>query len=328
LSEREAGLQWDDRSVIGTRTIDGFEALTIASADGGIEAAFVPAAGMICPSVRHRGAEVLGQRQGLGAYAGSRSTMGIPLLYPWANRLASARFELGGHEVDVAAADPPPKLDEQGLPIHGLLSAAAGWSVHRHATRDDGGLIEARFDFAPGGALTAGFPFPHRLALQATAVGQTLSIRVEVDACHGSPVPIAFGFHPYLTVQGVPRAEWRLRAPLAVRLELDDRGLPTGRREPAEPIDRPIGEESWDDAFLAPAAGRPFELSGGGRRISLAFGAGYDYAQLYAPADAELLAIEPMTAPANALIDGGDSLRMLPPGERFGAEFAITVADE
>jgi len=315
--------------VIGSGSIDGTEVLTLGSQEeGGIEVAFAPGAGMICPSILHRGEQVLGQRRGLRGYLESRSTMGIPLLYPWANRLAGSRFELDGRAVDVAAATPPPKLDEGGLPIHGLLSAAGGWSVRRHAARDEGGCLEAAFDFEPGGALTAGFPFPHRLELIATVAYRTLSVRAIVDACHGSPVPIAFGFHPYLTLPGVPRAEWHLRAPLATRLDLDGRGLPTGERTGVEPIDGPLGDASYDDAYLAPAGGEPFELSGGGRLIALSFGAGYPYAQLYAPPGDELLAIEPMTAPANALIDGGEALRTLQPGQRFEAEFAITVADE
>ena len=153
-------------------------------------------------------------------------------------------------------------------------------------------------------------------------------MRTRVEADRGSAVPIAFGFHPYLTLPGVPRAEWRLRAPLTTRLELDPQGLPSGERSAVEPLDCPLGEASYDDAYLAPAGGQPFELSGGGRRISVAFGAGYDYAQLYAPPGDELIAIEPMTAPTNALISGGAGLRLIDAGAHFEAEFAITVADE
>ena len=54
----------------------------------GIEASFVPSAGMLCSSLRRHGAELLAQNDGIGAYARHGKTMGIPLLYPWANRLA------------------------------------------------------------------------------------------------------------------------------------------------------------------------------------------------------------------------------------------------
>ncbi len=68
--------------MIGAREIDGHRGLTIAGAERELEATFVPGAGMICCSLRHRGEEVLGQRNGLRGYIEQRSTMGIPLLYP------------------------------------------------------------------------------------------------------------------------------------------------------------------------------------------------------------------------------------------------------
>ena len=70
---------------------------------GELEAEFVPEAGMVCSSLRHRGEELLGQRGGLARYVAERSTMGIPLLHPWANRLGAERFEVAGREVDLAA---------------------------------------------------------------------------------------------------------------------------------------------------------------------------------------------------------------------------------
>jgi hypothetical protein len=52
--------------LIGVQSIDGLEALTLSSeALGGIEAAFVPGAGMVGCSLRHRDQELLGQRGGL-----------------------------------------------------------------------------------------------------------------------------------------------------------------------------------------------------------------------------------------------------------------------
>ena len=65
--------------MIGEQTVDGIPALTIAT-DGGLEVTFVPSAGMVGCSLRHRGQELLGQRGGLRTYIAERSTMGIPLL--------------------------------------------------------------------------------------------------------------------------------------------------------------------------------------------------------------------------------------------------------
>lgn len=72
--------------------------------------------------------------------------------------------------------------------------------------------------------------------------------------------------------------------------------------------------------------GGPFVLAGGGRRISLALGHGYPFAQVYAPDDDDVIAYEPMTAPTNALVTGGPDLPIVRPGEQFAADFSITVS--
>ena len=55
---------------------------------GPLEATFVPSAGMLCSSLRSSSRELLAENAGVRAYAQRGKTMGIPLLYPWANRLA------------------------------------------------------------------------------------------------------------------------------------------------------------------------------------------------------------------------------------------------
>ncbi len=282
---------------------------------------------MVCSSLRHRGEELLGQRGGLDAYIAERSTMGIPLLYPWANRLGATRFDLAGEQVDLDAAEPPPSTDPQGLPIHGLLAAASGWEVLRHDETGDGGVVEAAFDFTAQPELLDAFPFPQTLLLKASLDGPELTIALTVAAAGRVPVPVSFGFHPYLRLPGVKRDEWEVEIPVGERLLLDSRMLPSGEREPARIEPGPLGGRTFDDAFDAPPAGRAFGLTGGGRRIELSLGAGYPYSQVYAPADDEVVAFEPMTAPTNALITGGDDLPLIGPGEDFGAVFSISVGD-
>lgn len=299
--------------------------MTLESAAlGGVVATFVPEAGMIGCSLRHRGEELLGQRAGLRRYVEARSTMGIPFLHPWANRLGTDRFELGGREVDLNLPDLPLKRDDNGLPIHGLLGAAPGWRLERHAEHEDGGVLAASFDFGAYPHLLDAFPFPHRVEIEATLAGAELTIATTVAAGGEVAVPVSFGFHPYLRLPGVERAEWVLEAPVRERLPLDGQGLPTGEREAAAIETGPLGFRTYDDAYLAPAEGAPFVLSGGGRRLELRLGEGYPFTQVYAPADTDAVAIEPMTAPTNALVCGS-GLRWVEPGERFQARFSISV---
>ena len=311
--------------MIGSRDVDGFEALTLSSEGGELEAAFVPEAGMVGCSLGHRGEELLGQRGGLRTYVSERSTMGIPLLYPWANRVASRRFQVAGREVNLDLASPPPSLDPNGLPIHGLLAAAEGWRVERHEARGDGGLLVSRFDFGAQPELLAAFPFPHEVTIEATLDGMTLTIATTVEASGDTEVPISFGYHPYFRLPGVQRADWKIDVPVRERLVLDADELPTGKREPAGVDGGQLGSRTFDDEFVAPEDSAPLVLAGGARRIEVALLSGYPYTQVYAPADDDVIAFEPMTAPTDALIVGGEELPLVAPGESYRAVFAITV---
>jgi aldose 1-epimerase len=317
--------------MVGELSQEGFPALVLESeALGGVKAIFVPEAGMIGCSLRHRGEELLGQREGLGSYVEVGSTMGIPFLHPWANRLGRSRFELGGRGVDLELEGLHVKRDGQGLPMHGLLTAARGWRVERllelEGSEGDGGVLTAGFDFGAYPRLLEAFPFPHRVEIEARLAGAELTIATTVRAGEEEAVPIAFGFHPYLQLPGVARSEWEIEAPVRERLELDERMLPTGRRNAVKIESGPLGSRTFDDAFVAPANGEPFVLAGGGRRLELRMGEGYPFAQIYAPPDLDAVAFEPMAAPTNALLSGED-LPMLPAGESFTAEFAIAIAE-
>jgi galactose mutarotase-like enzyme len=311
--------------VTGRRRIAGFEALTLSSEQAGLEAAFVPGAGMVGCSLLHDGEELLGQRGGLARYAAEHSTMGIPILYPWANRVTSRRFDVAGREIDLESHPGLVRTDSAGLPIHGLLSAATGWEVERHEATGDGDVLAASFDFGDHPDLLEAFPFPHRLEVVATLAGMTLSIETIVRASAGVEVPVAFGFHPYLTLPGVERTAWEIEVPVTERLVLDQREIPTGERSPVQVEGGPLGDRTFDDEYVAPTGSAPMTLAGGGRRIKLSLGEGYPVTQVYAPADDDVVAFEPMTAPTNALVDGGSELAFVQPGESFRTAFSIAV---
>ncbi|HEX6457724.1 MAG TPA: aldose 1-epimerase [Thermoleophilaceae bacterium] len=289
---------------------------------GELEARFAPSAGMVGCSLLHRGEELLGQRRGFASYVSDRKTMGIPLLYPWANRLSADRFTVAGREVVLDAGPPAatPTRDPNGLPMHGLLAADPGWRVESA----DGHVLRASLDFGGRPDLLAAFPFPHLLELEVGVAGPQLTIAARVSANRESPVPVSFGFHPYLKLPGVARRDWEVEIPVRTQLVLDERNLPTGERKEVRVEDGALGERTFDDGYEAPPRGAPFVLSGGGRRIELGFESGYDYAQVFAPPNDDVIAYEPMTAPTNALVTG-DSLPVIDPGERYEAEFSLEV---
>ena len=92
---------------------DAFATVRLRDEQARLEATFVPGAGMLCCSLRHRGDELLAQNSGVSAYAEQGTTMGIPLLYPWANRLAGFHYTVAGRTVACSARPRPDRARRQ-----------------------------------------------------------------------------------------------------------------------------------------------------------------------------------------------------------------------
>jgi aldose 1-epimerase len=289
-----------------------------------LEATFVPAAGMLCCSLRHRGDELLAQNAGVAAYAELGKTMGIPLLYPWANRLADFAYTAAGRTVALPHILSRVRVDGNGLPIHGVIGGLLKWDL-TDASAPGAQSLTAHLSWSEKRPeLFEVFPFRHDLRYEARLAGGRLEIWVTVHACGADAVPVAFGFHPYLSLPGLPRERWLVELPAMRRLALDANQIPVAPEQPQPARRFELAEREFDDGFEALANPARFELAGGGRRMALEFLEGYPCAQVFAPRAGQFICFEPMTAPTNAL-RSGTGLRLLAPGERFRAGFALGI---
>ena len=290
---------------------------------GDLRAVFLPGSGMLGASLRFRGEELLGRVDDVAGFARAGEVCGLPLVHPWANRLAGFGYRAAGRAVALDPASPLLHTDARGLPIHGVPWSRLVWRVAEHRA----GALEADLDWAAPELLDV-FPFPHRLELAVRLSPDALTVAATLVAGSTGAVPVSFGFHPYLSLAGLPRAGWRIELPAMRHLDLDGRQIPTGREAPFPGGTTGLAGQALDDGFALAAAPAPavFALTGRGRRVSVTFLEGYSYAQVFAPDGADYLAFEPMTAPANALVSG-HGLRLLTPGERFRATFRIGVTE-
>lgn len=313
--------------MIETTERDGIPATRLSTPEG-LAATVVPAGGMVGVSLTDDGVELLGQRSGLAAYVSDAKTLGIPLLHPWANRLARDTYEAGGVRVELPPRAPGLRRDANGLAIHGLLAGSPLWRevapVGGGAAGGAGAALSAELDFGARPELLASFPFPHRLRIDVTLRARTLTIATTLTATGDVAVPLAYGFHPYLALPDVPRAEWEVELPAMRALALDARGIPTGDSRTRPASTGPLGGQAFDDAFADLAPGATFAVSGGGRRVTVRFERGFGAAQVYAPLDDDVVCFEPMAAPTDALVSG-DGLRLVAPGEHDETVFSISV---
>jgi galactose mutarotase-like enzyme len=296
-----------------------FETVTLRDPSSSLTATYVPGAGMIATSLNDDGVELLGQRRGLDAYVSAGKTMGIPLLYPWANRLSARTYDVDGETVTLAPDAYGVRADNNGLPIHGLLAAYPHWELRQAS----GQKLTAELDFGAHQELLASFPFPHLLEVAVELSDRTLTVSTTVTPTTDKAVPLVYGYHPYLQLPDVSRPEWQVEMPGMRHLMLDDTGIPTGATAESPAVAEPLGDKLFDDGFDQVAEGAVFTVCGGARRLEVCFERGYPAAQVFAPAGETVICFEPMTAPTDALRRGG--YRSARPGEPDATAFSIKV---
>ncbi len=262
---------------------------------------------------------ILRRVEELKIFAAKNRTAGIPFLFPWANRLAGFQYEVAGRGVTLSAHSALLRYDDNGLPMHGMMWPHLPWSI----VEAEPARLTASFDWSHPKCLVV-FPYPCRLTMTASVAPASLTIETALTPTSDIPVPVSFGFHPYLGLPELPRQDWRVTLPAMRHLTLDARNIPTGASEHFAGLDAPLGTRDFDDGFALLGHQATLSVAGGGHRISVDLLEGYPFTQVYAPHDKQYLAFEPMTAPANALISG-DGLRLVRPGDIFHAKFRFRV---
>src|SRR5919202_2967784 len=203
--------------------LQGYPAETLISSEAELEVTFVPGVGMVGGSMRHRGDELLGQRGGIARYEATRSTMGIPILHPWANRLSGTSYAAAGRAVELDPDSPLLKADPNGLPIHGFLGASPYWELLGVGADDNAARLSAQLDFGAHPEYLEGFPYPHNLRIDVGLRESTVTIRTTLTPTGELAVPVSFGFHPYFALPGTDRAAWSVELPVGKRLVTDDK---------------------------------------------------------------------------------------------------------
>lgn len=255
------------------------------------------------------------------------SACGI-LLAPWPNRVAGGKWILDGSPQQLDITEP-----SRGNASHGLL-------------RNTGYLPAGTADAGsgpPGSSLTLAaeiFPqhgYPFHLVHEATYSLDDdggLRVRQGLTNVGEGRAPFALGSHPFLRIGTVPVEDLVLTVSGSIRLTADDRLIPVGREPAGGPNDLRAGRRI--DALELDAAYTGLELEAGefrhrleapdGRRVMLWSGPEFGYVHVFVtdklPGRTRAVALEPMTAPANAL-NSGEGLRWLDAGTAFAAEWGI-----
>lgn len=249
------------------------------------------------------------------------SAAGI-VLVPWPNRIRDGRWSHDGVDHQLAITEPA-----LGNAIHGLLR----YTEYRVVAQErDSVTLEATI------FPQLGYPYLVGTAVHYELVSDGLRVTHRLENLGAEAAPVAIGTHPYLKIGGVPTAELALRLDAASHIEVDERKLPTGE----VPVDgtqwdlrggRPLGELGLDDAFGELSADEDGIVehvltAPDGRSVAVWAEHEFAYVQVFTtdrfPGEELAVAIEPMTAPAEAF-NSGRGLRWLGPGEQWELSWGI-----
>lgn len=248
------------------------------------------------------------------------SACGI-VLVPWPNRVADGRWEQDGQARQLDLTEPAKRNA-----IHGLLRRRP----YELVDRTDSTVTQAAAIFPePGYPFLLETAVTHELDIEGMTVTHTVANVGETAA------PVAVGAHPYLRIADVPPEQLTVTVAARTRFETDDRSNVIGSAPVAgTPFDlssgRRVSELDLDTGYADLPEGPVEHLlaADDGRRVVLWGDEAFRYVQVFTHRNfatkpgGVALAIEPMTAPANAL-NSGTGLRWLEPGETWTLSWGI-----
>jgi aldose 1-epimerase len=177
---------------------------------------------------------------------------GVPLLWPYANRLDEQAFYANGQRY---AFDPGLNNTGRGaIPIHGFLTGADAWKVVEAKADAKSAWATMTLDFFRIPRYMKQFPFAHTLTMTYRVQDGALEVHTRIDSLSSEPMPVAIGFHPYFQLTDSPREEWRLSVAAKTHWLLDSNTLPTGETEPItrilpDPKNVLVKDVTLDDIF-------------------------------------------------------------------------------
>ena len=259
------------------------------------------------------------------------SRNGIPVLFPFPNRIRDARYTFRGKSYHLVANNGPNA-------IHGF-AIQAPWDVVEHQAAAEGASITGRYQISKQSPQSLPlWPADAVLELRYTLAGSRLRLDITVTNPTAADLPWGFGIHPYFRLPlgpGGDPARTRVILPAAESWVLRD-ALPTGERRPVDDrldfrAGRPMQGLALDDCLTGlPRDGGACRLvdEALGAEFRLGFDSHFRELVVFTPPWFEqTIAVEPYTQATDAInlqprgIDAG--LRVLGHGaqERMSLTF-------
>jgi aldose 1-epimerase len=315
--------------------VEGIEVVRLTDAARKVEVSVVPSIGNIAYEMKVNGKNLFWlPYPTLTEFKNRPSLAGNPFLAPWANRIEGWAFYSNGKKYVLDREMGNVRTDQNGNPIHGLLTFSPLWQVKEMKADAGSAHVTSRLEFWRYPDLMAQFPFAHTVEMTYRLVGGTLEVETRIENHASEPMPVAVGYHPYFRVWDAPRDDWKVHLAARDRMELSDKLIPTGERK-AVTFGDPVSLKgiSLDDVFanlVSNGKGAEFWVEGAKERVTVTYGPKYRIAVVYAPAGRNFICFEPMSAPTNAfnLTHAGkyDAMDSIPPRGEWKESYWIKAS--
>jgi aldose 1-epimerase len=267
---------------------------------------------------------------------GSGTRSGMPILFPFPNRIAGAKFEFGGQQYRLTPAKP-------GDPnaIHGFCAKAA-WTDYA-ATGDN--EVTARFRISRDAPRHLK-EWPGDLELQVVfrLTDTALRMTSTVTNLSKKPVPCGLGFHTYYTSLGDVDMEQVEVGCSAANYWVLRKSIPTGEKAPVTANNDlrsapTLAGRTLDDVLTGL---RPFvptsdglveraSVQGTRARVAVRCDANFREIVVFTPPDRQSVAVEPYTCPTDAvhLAEAGQDVgwRVLQPEQEWQSVAELRVRE-
>jgi len=251
----------------------------------------------------------------------SPSCSGV-VLAPWPNRIRDGVWKDTGPDGGIIQqlAITEPKL---GNASHGLLRFTA------YEIEESDAAVTLRATIHP----QTGYPYEIATSVAYALTDAGIQVTHTLTNRSDAAAPVALGTHPFVTIGDVDARDLVLTVPAHTQFDTDERMLPVST-SPAPAALREgvrLSDIALDTGFADldrdPDGNVRHSLTApDGRRVTLWQGEGFDFVQVYTnhtyPGHDLTVAIEPMTAPADAF-NSGLGVRRLASGETWTLSWGI-----
>jgi aldose 1-epimerase len=270
-------------------------------------------------------------------FEGARPTRsGIPVLFPFPNRIRDGRFVWQGQPYQLPTNDPA------GVnAIHGFACRRPWRIVAQGASHDSAwitGVFRCSVDDPASRPL---WPADHEIRLTIRLGATTLRLEAEVFNPDSVPLPFGLGYHPYFRLpasRDFAVADCSTQVPAEQFWQLQD-NLPTGERVPVDAArdlntTRRIADLHLDDVLTGLPA-RPARMDGLIERATLTAMPGqplrlfcspvFREMVVFTPPHRQAFCIEPYTCVTDAINRSDGGLLVLPPGATWSSLVELSI---